>query len=260
MNDFSLLSNKIEDCKYEKIAFIIDTSDEIYKEDFKTNNNEKFTRIDMIFDEIIAFCKLKDFISSKATEFRLYTYSDYLKIEIDFLPMKEFISKIHQVKNNLKTHIFFGKSIIDLANIFAETLKVLQSLDSKKENFIPSVSEIIVRVIFFYNRSDISATNSDDEKFNKATFIKLTNFYFDIIFLRKRILNEEDKIIQNEVFNSLTSVQSKNWYAFEVSGYYAKFKNSMSLLLANPNQRVKFSDIDKQQKCLEEIVKSYLEY
>ena len=94
---------------------------------------------------------------------------------------------------------------------------------------------------------------------NITTFIRLTNFYFDIIFLRKRILNEEDKIIQNEVFNSLTSVKSKNWYTFEVSANYSKFKYSMSLLLANPNQRVKFGDIDKQQKCIEEIVKNYLE-
>ena len=165
MNEFSLLSNKIEDCKYEKIAFIIDTSDEIFKEDFKTHNNEKIIRIDMIFEEIIAFCKLKDFISSKATEFALYTYSDDLKIEIDFLPMKEFISKINQVKHNLKTHIYFGKSIIDLAKIFAESLKLTRTHDSKKEKFIPTINEIIVRVIFFYNRSDFSATNSDEDQY-----------------------------------------------------------------------------------------------
>jgi hypothetical protein len=259
MNDFTLFSNKIEDNKQEKIAFVIDTSDEIFKEDFKTINNERIHRLEMIFEEIVTFVKLKDYISIKSPEFALYTYSDCLKKEIDFMKISEFISNLNQVKYNLKTYIYFGKSIVDLSHIFSEAFNSMQKFDKEKDKNIPSLNEIIVRYILIYNRSDISAINSNEEQYNITSFIRLTNFFFDVIFLRRRITTEEDKIIQNEVFSSLTSFRPKTWYAFEISGNVSKFKFSMNLILANPNQRIKFNELDKNQKAIEDIVKNYME-
>jgi len=259
MNDFTLISNKIEDNKQEKIAFIIDTSDEIFKEDFKTLNNERLHRLEMIFEEIVTFVKLKDYISVRSPDFALYTYSESLKKEIDFMKISEFISNLNKVKYNLKTYIYFGKSFIDVASIFSEAFNCMDRFEKEKDKNIPSMNEIIVRYILIYNKSDMRAINSNEEQFNITTFIRLTNFFFDVIFLRKRITTEEDKTIQNEVFSSLTSFKPKTWYAFEISGSIPKFKYCMNLMLANPNQRIKLSEVDKSQKNIEDIVKNYIE-
>ena len=90
-------------------------------------------------------------------------------------------------------------------------------------------------------------------------FIRLTNFCFDVIFMRKKINTDEDKRSLSEVYASLTSMKPKFWYAMEVSGNINKFKFFMNLLLANANQRIKFSEIDKYQKRIEEIVGNYIE-
>jgi hypothetical protein len=89
------------------------------------------------------------------------------------------------------------------------------------------------------------------------TFIRWTNYYFDVVFLRNKLNSEDDKRTLTEVFNSLTAVKPKFWYAFENSGNYAKFKFIMNLLLANPNQRIKLSEIDKHQKRVDELIKNY---
>lgn len=90
-------------------------------------------------------------------------------------------------------------------------------------------------------------------------FIRLTNFYCDVVFLRKKMITDEDKRTLTEVYNSLTKIKTKFWYAFESSGNYNKFKYIINLLLANPNQRTKLSDIDITQKGIDEFMVSYID-
>jgi hypothetical protein len=260
-NDFSLLSTKIEDNKQEKISFVVDLHEEIFKEDFIGVNNEKVERINVIFDEICNFVKLKDYFSSKATEFALFTYTDKLNKEIDFSGLKEFINDLVQVRNKIKNQVVAFSDYLDLTEIYSESINYLGKLNvnfNKESNFVYN-NEIILRTILFYNRSEIPAINSNEKDFNLITFIRLTNFYFDVIFFRKKINSDDDKRILTEVFNSLTTVKPKFWYAFEISGNINKFKFTMNLLLANPNQRVKLSEIDKYQKGVEEIIKNYID-
>jgi hypothetical protein len=91
------------------------------------------------------------------------------------------------------------------------------------------------------------------------TFIRLTNFFCDIVFLRKKMTNDEDKRILTEVYSSLTKIKTKFWYAFESSGNYNKFKYIINLLLANPSQRAKLADIDGIQKEIDNFMMSYLD-
>lgn len=249
MNEFSLMTNRIEDNRQEKIAFIIDLSDEILREDFVNFNGEKVERIKILFDEISNFIKLKDYFSSRPTEFALYIYTDKLRKEIGFCEVKEFDIMFNQMRNNAKNFVIEPNDYLDLAQIFKEATGNL--------NLSGKANEVIYRYILFYNRSDIPATNSNDREYNTMTFIRLSNFFFDVVFMRRKINADEDKRILNEVYNSLTSVKPKFWYAMEVSGNLNKFKFLMNLLLANANQRVKISDVDKFQKGVEEIVKNY---
>jgi hypothetical protein len=258
MNEFSLISTKIDDNKQEKIAFIIDLSSEILKEDFYNYNGEKISRFKLITDEISNFIKLKDYFSSKPAEFALYIYSDNLSKEIDFCEVNYFEMHFTQVANKIKNQIKNPQDYLDLSEIFTQATSLLYS---KKNNYNHMLinDEIIYRYILFYNRSDIPVINRLEKEYNTMTFIRLTNFYFDVIFLRKKSITEEDKKVLTEVYNSLTSIKPKSWYATEISGSFNKFKFYMSLLLANANQRIKLGEIDKYQKSVEEIIKTYID-
>lgn len=70
--------------------------------------------------------------------------------------------------------------------------------------------------------------------------------------------NDDDRRVLTEVYNSLTYVKTKFWYAFEISGNYNKVKSIMNLLLANPNQRTKLSEIETVQKNVDELIANYI--
>ena len=91
-NEIRLYStNRLEDIKNEKIAFVIDMYEEITNEDFLSlNGDTKLKRADVITEEILNFVKLKDFCSEK-TEFALYIYNTNLKKEIKFCEISEFM-------------------------------------------------------------------------------------------------------------------------------------------------------------------------
>jgi hypothetical protein len=116
-----------------------------------------------------------------------------------------------------------------------------------------------LRFILFYSRSDVIANNTNEKEFNVITFIRLTNFFFDVVFLRRKIKTDEDKKLLKDIFLSLTYIKQNFWYSFENSGNLTKLKYIFNLLLANPGQRVKFTEIDKHQKTVEELVKNYLD-
>jgi disulfide oxidoreductase YuzD len=116
-----------------------------------------------------------------------------------------------------------------------------------------------LRFILFYNRSHIVASNSNEKDFNVINFIRLTNFFFDVVFLRHKIKTEDDKKLLKDVFLSLTYLKQNFWYSFENSGNLNKFKYIFNVLLANPSQRVKYLDIEKNQKNVDDLVKAYLD-
>lgn len=240
----------IEDNKEEKIAFIVDFDDEIYNKDFTATNGEKYDRLAVIFDEITNFCRLKDYLNSKTTEFAFYIYTNKLTKVIDFAALKDFLPNFNDHKKVIQDIKFSKSNVFDLSEIFTEGLNSLV-----KENS----NEKIVRFILFYNRSDTISVISNSKEHNLITFIRLTNFFFDVMFIRRKLNSDEDKKLLSDVFNSLTSVKPKFWYAFENSGNLNKMKFTMNLLLANANQRIKLSDIDKFQKSIEEIVKNYID-
>jgi hypothetical protein len=121
------------------------------------------------------------------------------------------------------------------------------------------MTDMSLRFILFYCRSDVVANNGNEKEFNVINFIRLTNFYFDVVFLRRKIKIEDDRKVLKDVFLSLTYFRQNFWYAFENSGNVIKLKYIFNILLANPAQRVKFTDIDKYQKNVEELVKNYLD-
>jgi hypothetical protein len=213
------------------------------------NRIDRFT---VIFDELTNFVKLKDYFCNKPTEFGFYIYTNKLVKLIEFTSFKEFIPNLADNRRMLKEMKFTGKDIFDLSEIFEEAFSYLNKLSRTS-----SSNETIIRYILFYNRSDIPSMISNEKEHNLINFIRLTNFYFDIIFLRKKMNSDEDKKVLTEVFSSLTMAKPKFWYAFENSGNIPKLKYFMNLLLANPNQRVKLSEIDKTQKNIEELVKNY---
>jgi hypothetical protein len=51
----------------------------------------------------------------------------------------------------------------------------------------------LIRFILFYNRSDIPATLSNTTDYNLLTFTRNLRFFFDVIFLRRKKQNEEDR-------------------------------------------------------------------
>jgi hypothetical protein len=118
---------------------------------------------------------------------------------------------------------------------------------------------MILRFILFYSRSNVVISNTNEKDFNLINFIRLTNFFFDVVFLRRKIKSDDDKKLLKDVFCSLTYLKQKFWYSFENSGNADKLKYIFNLLLANPTQRIKFLEIDKYQKGVEELVKTYLE-
>ena len=266
MDSFSLLSSKIEDNRSEKIAFVIDLSAEILNEEFLNSNGEKMDRLKVLFEEISNFIKLKDYFNSRPTQFAFYSYNRKLNKEIDFCELKEFDIKFTQIKNSIKNKICIQTESLDLSLIFSEATQILGKKEKEKEansslstNFNNIISnESLVRFILFYNR-DMPVVNSKDKEFNNMAFIRLTNFYFDVVYLRKKMNSDEDKKSLTEIYNSLTLVKTKYWYATEISGNYTKIKFFMNLLLANPNQRVKIAEVDKFQKKVEEIVSNYIE-
>lgn len=264
MDGFSLLGTKIEDNKQEKIAFVIDLSTEILFEDFLTSTGEKIERLKMLFEEISNFIKLKDYFTSKPCEFALYTYTNKFNKEIEFCELKEFDVKFSNFYSSLKSKVLEVTEKLDLAQIFSDAIYNLYLTKEHKENknIISSSrilnSEILTRYILFYNRSNMPATNSEEKELNTMTFIRLTNFYFDVVFLRKKINSDEDKKSLSGIYSSLKTVKTKNWYSFDISANYNKFKFYMNLLLANANQRIKITEVDKHQKKIEEFAGSYI--
>ena len=115
----------------------------------------------------------------------------------------------------------------------------------------------LIRFILFYNRSDIPAVVSNSSEFNVINFLRMTKFIFDVVFLRRKKQNEEDKKILMTTFNSFKLNKPKYWYVFENSGNIMRFKHIMNLLLANPNQRVKLQNIEKFQKKIDELIKNF---
>ncbi len=286
MYEYSLLPNKLEDNKQEKIAFIVDLSEDILLEDFVNPNLDKVERFDLIFEGISNFVKLKNYFSSTNTQFALYSYTNILNKEIDFCDVRDFDMVFQQIFSTLKKNVCVNRGMtnlrqnsdmsnnsnksnsnneikpLDLAHIFYESINQvnLQSIHKPEGNkdSIPD-DRIIYRYILIYNRSNMPVVNSNEKEFNTMNFIRLTNFCFDVIFLRKKINAEEDKKILNEVYTSLTSIKPKFWYALEISTSVNKFNFSMNLLLANASQRIKVSELDKYQKKIEEIVRNYFE-
>jgi hypothetical protein len=266
MDGFSLLSSKIEDNKQEKIAFVIDLSSEVLNEDFLTNSGEKIERLKMLHEEISNFVKLKDYFTSKPCEFALYSYTQKFNKEIEFCELKEFDMKFSNFYNTLRSKVIEAKEYLDLAQVFSEAIYSLNTTKENRENKNINAasssrilnSEILTRYILFYNRSNMPAINSNDKELNTMTFIRMTNFYFDVVFLRKKINSDEDKKILSEVYSSLKTVKTKNWYSFEISGNHNKFKFYVNLLLANANQRLKITEVEKHQRKIEELAGSYI--
>ena len=253
-------SSKIEDIKREKIAFVIDMYEEIKNEDFlSVSGDKKESRFEVIMSEIENFVKVKDYFSVK-TEFALYTYTRRLKQEIKFSLINAFLEKLNEFKFHCgKSNLSNGNEQLDLAEIYNEAysyLKPFLSIESfsNSKNY---ENDCIIRFILFYNRSDIPAIVSNSSEYNVINFIRMTKFIFDVVFLRRKIANEEDKKILKTTFNSFCGNKPKYWYAFENSGNILKFKHYMNLLLANPNQRVKLSNLDKYQKKVDELIKNF---
>ena len=251
---------RIDDIKKEKIAFIIDLYDELKHEDFVTvTNDKKENRFNIITSEIANFVKVKDYFSSE-TEYALYTYGNTLKQEIKFNNISSFLEQFSEFKLNiLNNTLSQGHDRIDLAMIFDEAHTYLkQSLSveafSKSKS---SENDTIIRFILFYVRSDVPVVLSKPHEYNLMTFVRLTNFVFDVVFMRKKSSSDEAKKSMMTTFNSLKTAQAPFWYSLEVSGSVQKFKHYMNLLLANPNQRIKLSEIDKQQKKVEELIKNF---
>jgi hypothetical protein len=260
-NEIRLYStNRLEDIKNEKIAFVIDMYEEITNEDFLSlNGDTKLKRADVITEEILNFVKLKDFCSEK-TEFALYIYNTNLKKEIKFCEISEFMMKYNDYKNNRygKDGIAQGESYLDLVEIFKEAeiyTKPMQSIESYAKQKGKD-NDFIIRFILLYNRSEIPVVMSNNE-YNIMTFMRNPYFIFDVIFLRRKISNDDDKKKLLNTFNSLNNIRPQFFYIFEISGSLQKFKFYMNLLLANPNQRIKLSNIDKFHKKMENLINNF---
>ena len=253
-------TSKIEDLKQEKIAFVIDMYEEIKNEDFlSVSGDKKESRFEVITEEIENFVKVKDYFSIK-TEFALYSYTRTLKQEIKFVPINVFLEKLNEFKFHCgKTNLANGNEQLDLAEIYNEAFSYLKPFLTI-ESFADSKNaenDQLIRFILFYNRSDIPAMVSNSSEFNVINFLRMTKFIFDVVFLRRKKQNEEDKKILMTTFNSFKLNKPKYWYVFENSGNIMRFKHIMNLLLANPNQRVKLQNIEKFQKKIDELIKNF---
>lgn len=258
-------TSKIEDVKQEKIAFVIDMYSEIKSHDFLTVlGDKKITRLEAIVDEIVNYIKIKDYFSNN-TEFALYTYANGLKKECSFCQVASFIDKMGEFKS---TNCKEGENededkikvddYIDVGEIYSEGYSFLAPLMTIDSFARPKSNEndFIIRFIFFYSRSKIIPHISDNEKYNLMNFVRMPNFVMDVVFLRKKANNEEDKKTLSNTFKFFKNVKPKFWYLFENSGNIMKLKFQMNLLLAYPGQRIKLENIDKYQKKVEELIKN----
>ncbi len=261
-NELRLYStSKIEDLKPEKIAFVIDLYDEVKNEDFLSiNRDTKLSRLEVIINEILNFSKLKDYFSN-GTEYGLYTYTQGLKKEIPFCQISNFLQKLNEFKLSAATlNLISGDSPFDLADIFNEAYSFMTSILSL-ESFAKNNKENdnLIRFILFYNRSDIPATLSNTTDYNLLTFTRNLRFFFDVIFLRRKKQNEEDRKKLTITYSSFAQTRPNFWYIFENSGNLQQFKFYMNLLLANPSQRVMLHNVEKYRKKIANLINNFSE-
>ena len=233
----------INENKEENIFFVIQINSEInqpfFKDEFKT-----LTRIEVLYEEITKLVKIRGYVSSFPISFALIllkhdnTYTQEIKLSKppkfieDFTEIYMNLKKINLEENSLKVN--------DISGIFS-------NIDLSKEKKLNSESyETITRYILFYNSSTIPVEYNKNLS-NEIILQKLTNFYFDVFYLHKKIQNEEDKIICKKVFDSLNKYKTNNWYSFENSGNLKSFKFYCNLLLCSPCFRIKQSNIEEYQ-------------
>ncbi len=195
-------------------------------------------------EEISSFCSLKSYITTREVLFSLYIITNKLIKVSDYVSGNDFQNVIKDSKA-LSSKIG-NYSRFDMAELYKEAFDYI----------FPN--ETSLRMILLYNRSDLPVVNSNERDYNLITFIRMPNFYLDVIFLRKKIKTDDDKRKMTEVFNSITSLKQKFWYAFEISDNIGKLKNIFNLLLANPSQRVRFLDMEKYQKGIDEFITPYI--
>ena len=78
-------------------------------------------RLEIIFEEINRYIQLKDYISSKVTEFALYIYTNKLIKLVDYKIVKEFTNDLDDHLKILKGMKFEKTGQLDLSEIFDET-------------------------------------------------------------------------------------------------------------------------------------------
>lgn len=173
--------------------------------------------------------------------------------------MNNFISRINTFQSADKDQLATGESYLDLTEIYNEAISYMQSslsIDSFA-NSKNNDNNTIIRFIMFYNRSSISPISSNKNDYNLFTFLRLANFIFDIIFIRRKIINEEDKKTLTNTYNYFAMHKPPSWYLFNNGCNLHNLKYVMNLLLANPNQRVKFANTEKYQKKIDDLIKHF---
>lgn len=252
-------TTRLEDLKTEKIAFVIDMYEELKNDDyFSITGEEKLTRFEALTSEIINFVKIKDYFST-GTQFALYTYRRNLQKEIKFTNVSDFLNLFDNFKKRCnKEELVSGGCSLDLTEIHKEACNYLEENLSITSfaNSKNSDNELI-RFILFYNRSEIPASKSNTVVYNMINLVKMSNFICDVVFLRRKMNNEEDKKVLTRTFNSFMSEKPKMWYLFENSGSIQKLKYVMNLLLANPCQRVLLVNIEKYKKKIDELITNF---
>lgn len=261
LEDVKLYSTfHLEDLEEEKIAFVIDMFEEIKNDDYLSiSGEEKLSRFEVLTSEIINYVKLKEYISTN-TLFGLYLYDTNLKKKISFCKAKEFINEFDTFKNNVsQDNLVSGNdTAFDLAQIYSEALEYIkESLSIDSFGNAEKFGNEIVRFILFYNRSYIPAICSNTLEYNMLNFVRMPNFIFDVVFMRKKIINEDDKKLLGKTFASFTNNKPKTWYAFENSGSVQKLKYYLNLLLANPSQRVLLVNVEKYKKKIDELITNF---
>jgi hypothetical protein len=253
--DFST-AKKIEDSKLEYLVFVIDLSKEILEDDFYQISGSKITRYNLIFDEILNFCKLKDYVSNSKIQFSLYTITDSLNKVIPFSTIRDFDTQLSQCRDVLVNSISLYEEFLDLGIIFKEGVQLTYQNKNSKEMI---ERESITRFILFYNRYKTPVINSIENEFNTISFHRLKDFCLDCIFIRKKTESDEEKKLVKESYSSLMKWKTRLGYYAEVSRNVTSFKFWLNLLMANANQRIKNGDVDKHQKKIQEIINNSLE-
>jgi hypothetical protein len=116
---------KLEDNKQENIAFVIDLDEELFKSEMTSGLEYKFnhfriSRFESIFEQLINFCKLKDFIATKPVRYALYIYKDNLQRLTDYISFEEFIIKLDEYKGTLSKLKRSSYSYFDIAEVLQE--------------------------------------------------------------------------------------------------------------------------------------------